>query len=347
MWFMNELSVITIQSEWLRAGGIFATFLIASVVISVVWNRIFSRLMAKTRSNVDDMVLEALRRLVVWGLIVAGGYFAFLEVSASQKGTIIWIMLGRGFTIAWVILVIATAIRLSSAFSLWRIDRANGADSIRDVTTRVHFIRKLLNAAVMVVGGLYVLTIAGVDISPIIAGGAFTGIIVGVALQDTLSNVFAGFFLNFDRPIKIGDFIRLDTDQEGYVEDIGWRYSRVRLLANNLLIIPNNKLSQSVITNYSLPNRSLSVSVPCTISHENDLDQVEAIAMEVAKQVQQSVDETDQTYQPQVRFKDFGTSSISLVTVLRSKEVGAQNRLKHQFIKDLHRAFCEAGIKLA
>ena len=342
------LGIVQIPPEWLRAGAIIGVFSIAALVVSLLWRRIFERLVAKTRSHLDDMILEAFRNLVVWGLIVAGGYYAFLEISIAQKNTVVWGMIGKGFTLAWIALAVATLMRIFNAFSRWRIDHAtaHGPEAIRDVVTRVTFVRKLLTVVVMFFAVLYALSVAGVDTSPLVAGGALGGIVIGIALQDTLSNVFAGFFLNIDRPIKIGDFIRLDTNQEGYVEDVGWRYSRVRLIGNNLLIIPNNKLSQSIITNFSLPSQAINVSVACNISYDSDLERVESIAEEVALRVQGSIDGEEGNWKPHVRFKEFGAATISMVTVLRSKEISSQNRIQHEFMKALHKAFTEADIKM-
>lgn len=201
-------------------------------------------------------------------------------------------------------------------------------------------------AVVFVVGAIYILSVAGVNISPILAGGALGGLVVGIALQDTLSNVFAGFFLNVDRPVKIGDFIKIEAGQEGFVEDVGWRHTKVRLWANNLLIIPNNKLSQSVITNFSLPDSPMSVYVDCGVSYESDLEHVEAVAVRVAQHVQETTDGGDPSWQPIVRFNDFADSAITFTTSLRSKSINSRLKIHHEFIKALHVAFRNEQIEI-
>src|SRR5437868_4076581 len=80
-----------------------------------------------------------------------------------------------------------------------------------------------------------------------------------LGLQDTLSNLFAGVHLLADRPIRVGDYVKIGDGVEGFVLDVGWRSTRVRLLHNNIVIVPNRTVAQSVITNYDMPERRLAV----------------------------------------------------------------------------------------
>lgn len=345
---LMSLGIIAVGSEWIRAGGIFLFFLVAAMIVAALWKPIFGRLVAKTTSTLDDMIVSRIRGPVIWALIVAGAYNAFLEISATQKQTVIWSMLGKAFTIVWILLAVVSINRIFNILSRWKIEQAAELEgqAYRDAATRINFFRKLLTGIAFFIGGLCVLSAAGVNTSPLVAGGAIGGIVIGIALQDTLSNVFAGFFLNIDRPVKIGDFVRLENNQEGFIEEVGWRYTKVRLYANNLIIIPNNKFSQSTITNFNLPSEALSIYIPCGVAYGSDLEHVEAVAIRIATQVQESVSGGDTSWQPLVRFKEFGPSAILFTTTLRAVEVDAQYRVQHQFIKELHRAFQEEGIEI-
>ena len=95
-----------------------------------------------------------------------------------------------------------------------------------------------------------------VDIRAILAALGVGGLAVALALQDTLSNLFAGFYVSVARQIRIGDFVKIDAGQSGYVQDIGWRSTTLRELGGSLIFIPNNKLAQSIVTNYHLPQSS-------------------------------------------------------------------------------------------
>ena len=108
------------------------------------------------------------------------------------------------------------------------------------------------------------------------------GLAVALALQDTLSNFFAGLHLLIEQPIRVGDFIKLETGQEGIVEDISWRTTRIRMPSNDLVILPNSKLTQSVVTNYSLPDPRRSTSLSVQVPPDTDVERVERLLVEEA-----------------------------------------------------------------
>lgn len=334
--------------EWLTAGAVFAGFLLAALLIAGFWRTVLSRWVSRTESNLDNLTAEALKNLVVWGIVLAGAYYAIRGLPSIRNDEVYGPLVGKIFGIGWALLAVSVAIRLVGAISYWNIGQAemHGEERVRDVTTRVVFVRKLFTAVALLLGGLYVLNIAGVDTSPLVAGGALGGLVIGLALQDTLSNVFAGFFLNIDRPAKIGDLIKLETGEEGFVEEVGWRYTKVRLWSNNLLILPNSKFSNSVITNYNLPVAPMSIYVECGVAYDSDLDHVERVALQVAGDIQSSEEGADGEWQPIVRFKEFADSSITFLTILRARDVLAQYRIHHEFIKRLHKAFNREGIEI-
>lgn len=86
---------------------------------------------------------------------------------------------------------------------------------------------------------------------------------IALALQDTLSNFFAGVYVRLDSPVRVGDYIRLDGGNEGFVVQIGWRSTRIRTLPNNIAVVPNAKLASAVITNYSMAEYQMSLSTSC------------------------------------------------------------------------------------
>ena len=93
---------------------------------------------------------------------------------------------------------------------------------------------------------------------------------VALALQETLSNLFAGLYLLADRPVSPGDYIKLDSGQEGYVMHIGWRSTTMRTQSNNIVFVPNSTMAKAVITNYSLPELMVSVTIPVRVAYGSD-----------------------------------------------------------------------------
>jgi small-conductance mechanosensitive channel len=115
----------------------------------------------------------------------------------------------------------------------------------------------------------------GVSLAPALTALGVGSLTLALALQDTLANFFAGVYLVVDKPVRPGDFIRVDPSFEGYVESIGWRSAHLRTLTNNLVIIPNSTLSKAVITNFTLPTPHVASSVRVDVSFSADLDKVE------------------------------------------------------------------------
>lgn len=209
----------------------------------------------------------------------------------------------------------------------------------------------LLNKAVNVI--IYVVAIAVIlgyfdfDITPLIAGVGLGALAIGLALQSTLSNFFAGVHLISDKPINVGDYIELDENTSGVIEDIGWRSTRIRTLTDNLLIIPNGKLAESNILNYSMPVKDFSIWVPCGVAYESDLKKVEKVTLEVAKYIQKTVDGAVKDFEPAFRYKEFGDSNINFIAVLRIEEPFKRFIVRNEFIKELKERFDKERIEIS
>ncbi len=205
---------------------------------------------------------------------------------------------------------------------------------------------QVVSVLVYVIGFLVALDKIGIAITPILTALGVGGLAVALALRDTLENLFAGFHVLIARQIKVGDYIRLQSGEEGFVEDITWRNTILRHPTNNLIIVPNSKLSTSIITNFHMPQPELNVIVPVGVSYESDLEKVERTTLEVARQVQREVEGGVPDFEPRVRYTSFGDFSINFNVILRAKDFESQHLLRHEFIKRLKRRYEEEGIRI-
>jgi len=209
-------------------------------------------------------------------------------------------------------------------------------------------LKKIILGFVYVIAGIYVINVIfGVEITPLVAGLGIAGLAVALALQDPLSNFFSGIFIIADGRIKIGDYIELNDKKEGYVEDIGWRSICIRTLGNNRIIIPNSKLSQSIITNYYNIEEQMNVLVSCGVSYNSDLKKVEGITVAVAKEVQQNVPGAVKNFEPFIRYKVFGESNINFDVYLRVEKFVDQYLVVHEFIKKLKERYDKEGVEIS
>ncbi|ENO16338.2 mechanosensitive ion channel family protein [Marinobacter nanhaiticus D15-8W] len=195
-------------------------------------------------------------------------------------------------------------------------------------------------------GLLVLLGTLGISITPIIASLGITSLAVALALQPTLENFFSGVQLVMDKPIRVGDFIELDSGEQGFVEKIGWRSTWIRMLPNNMVIMPNSALSQSKIINYYYPQKELSVPVEVGVHYDSDLDHVERVALEVAREVLRTHEWGVPEYNTFVLFHTFDNSSINFTVMLRAKEYFNRFWVKSAFMKLLHKRFAEEGITI-
>jgi small-conductance mechanosensitive channel len=148
------------------------------------------------------------------------------------------------------------------------------------------------------------------------------------------------------KPIRVGDFVELETGTRGTVEDIGWRSTRIRDLPNNLVIVPNARLVEMVLTNYSLPVPEQSLPVQVGVAYGSDLEHVERVTLEVAKEVLNEVPGAVAGFEPAFRYHTLADSAIELSAVLRVQQFSDRALVTHEFIKRLHRRFAEEGIEI-
>jgi small-conductance mechanosensitive channel len=264
-----------------------------------------------------------------------GIYFA-LEVSKLPEKTVyiagkVLLLLG----IFSIILVLANlAAKLIKTYS-GRFEIALPVTSLTQNITRV---------VIFGVGILIILNILGISITPILATLGVGGLAVALALQDTLSNLFAGCHIIVARQIKVGDYVKLDSGEEGYVTDITWRTTKIRMLPNNVVLVPNEKLAKAIVTNYYLPDKEMAVLVNVNVHYNSDLAKVEKVTCDVAKEVMQEVLGGVPEFQPFIRFHNFGEFSINFTVILRAKEFVDQYLIKHEFVKRLHQRYAQEGI---
>ncbi|HXV47362.1 MAG TPA: mechanosensitive ion channel family protein, partial [Candidatus Binatia bacterium] len=194
------------------------------------------------------------------------------------------------------------------------------------------------------VGAMLVLDNLGVSLTPLLTTLGIGSLAVAIALQDTLGNAFAGLHLKADRPIEVGQFVQLEGGDEGFVEKIGWRSTRIRMLANKSAVVPNSKLVQSTIINYDLPDPQVAVLVQVGVHYDSDLKKVERVTCEVGTEIMRTVSGAVPIFEPFIRYHTFNQSSIDFTVILRAQRFVDNYLIKHEFIKALQQRYREEGI---
>ena len=193
---------------------------------------------------------------------------------------------------------------------------------------------------------LVILDALDISITPMLTALGIGGLAVSLALKDTLTDVFAGLHILLSKKVQPGDFVILDSGEMGYIQNITWRNTKMLERTNNIINIPNTKLSNAIIKNYDSGDSSFSVKIPVGVGYDSDLDVVERVVMEVANDLHQSMDEMNKKAGPAFKFRGFGQSSIDFIVYFRGNKYGDQNPIIHEFVKKLHKRFNEEGIEI-
>jgi len=196
------------------------------------------------------------------------------------------------------------------------------------------------------IGLLIILQSQGISITPILTALGVGGLAVALALQNTLSNLFAGLQIISSGNFNRGDFIKLSTGEDGFIEDITWRSTTIRAALDHIIIVPNSKLADMTVSNYHLPQHEITFSVELGIGYESDLSLVENITKEVIKETLLESADGVKEFEPETSFTAFADSSIRLKAFLRVNNYPAQFQVRSAFIKKLHVRFAKAGIHI-
>lgn len=292
-----------------------------------------------TRSNtqIDDIVLAAVRPHVpIWFALL--GIFFGVRYPLAGSEVLTWIdRVVEGALILSVTLAIATMLNGFLTRSAERWGDAAASSSL---------VQNVVRIVVVLMGLLIIASNAGIAITPVLTALGVGSLAVALALQPTLANLFAGFQITLARKIKIGDYVELESGERGYVQDIDWRSTQIRELGNNVVLVPNSKLAELIVRNYSLPVTEQSVIIGVGVSYDSDLEHVERVTQEVARKTLADESGAVTEYEPAIRYNEFGDSSINFNVILRVNTFRDRYAVASEFIKRLHKRFNEEGIEI-
>ena len=340
MWYDN----ITDSSYFrpLLAVGIFTLFVIAAGVLHPILGFVIRRLQRRVPSGAATQVIRGMRNSAVLFLVLLGVYLSLTSLPDLEE----WRdELTKAWTVLAVLVISHALVNTGTAGINWYLQTvaprtASGFDD------RVFpILRRLLGVVIYGVAFLVLLDTLGLSISPLLGGLGITGLAVALALQPTLGNFFAGTYVMSDAAIRIGDYIELNGGPTGYVVEVGWRTTKVRTWLNNLVIIPNSVLADTIITNYQAPDPAINILITCGVSYDSDLAEVERVSLEVAREVLE-LPEAIKEVDPWFGYDGFGDSNIGFWIFFQAKDRIGSFVLTNEMIKRLHARFGQEGIEI-
>ncbi len=348
---LEDLPDITIGSvtlgtefwEVIFGLGTFLLFMVIAWIAHFMLNRVARNLTRKCQKQLGEKLVHATFRPIVALILIQGVFLATTYISVLDDWSD---KIATGWRVLFIIFVAVGGSQVVSEFLVWyaryRAPRGRAAIGRKLVSP----LRRFAVLGIYLLASLLVLDQLNISISPLIAGLGIGGIAVALALQPTLSNFFAGTYLVGDTVIMPGDFIEMENGMRGYVVEIGWRSTRLRTPFNNLVVIPNSRLADSILTNYYGPTMEIGVMVEAGVSYSSDLVHVERVAMEVAQQVIDDIPEADKKNPPWFGYEKFGESNIDFWIWVQATDRLSSFGMKTEIMKRLHSRFKLEGIEI-
>jgi small-conductance mechanosensitive channel len=291
------------------------------------------------RRNEDSLFLQAVRvPSMLWCVVL--GLFVALEMAdlPPRMASQIQIVLESAIILSVTITVAGVLGSIVAAAS----ERRALAVAVTGL------FRTAVRLTVLVIGGLVLLSSLGIAITPILTALGVGGLAIALALQDTLANLFAGLHLLADRPIRVGDYVRLSVENvEGHVLDVGWRSTRIRMLQNNVVVVPNKRVAESVITNFDLDETRTGISIRVAVGYDADPDQVERALVEEARAAVGQVPGLLGDPPPVARLiPGFGEYSLEFTLTCQTRRIVDQFLVQHELRKRILKRLRAEGIAI-
>ena len=310
------------------AGG-----LLAGLLAERILHPALTRFVRRTTFRWDDVFVDALRGLLLPWLALAGLLLAAPELGLTPEAA--------GKLRLFVLLAYAVSLTVFAARFA-----GNLVAALSDHVASTSILRNVVRLCVYIAGALILLDRLGIAIAPLLTVLGVGGLAISLALKDTLSNLFAGMQIVASRHVRVGDMIKLESGEEGIVTDIQWRVTTVRTPLNTLVVVPNARFAEAIVTNCSRPTPEVLVRVPFAVGHGNDLERVERLALESGRETLRASAAAAPDFEPFVRFADWNESSVGLILVLKVREPGLEAPIRLEAIKRLHKTLASEGVAL-
>jgi len=336
--FVGEVDV----RNALIAAAIFIGLTIVFWLVRAVIIVRLDSLAQRTSAQLDDTIVEAIKSIRPWVYMFVALYAAVSLYTLPQ-------VVDTAFTGLFLFTVVWQAIQIIGCFVRYAIKTFVEKDEDGDgqidpgAATTAEMLTLIIKLALWVVGGLFVLSNVGVEVTSLIAGLGIGGIAIAFALQGILSDLFASFSLYFDKPFRIGDFIVLGTDS-GTVERIGIKSTRIRTLQGEELVVSNAELTTARVQNFKKMEERRTVS-QFGITYETPQEKV-AMVNGIVERIFEDIDgaRLDRTH-----FKSFGDSALifEIVYYAETAEYREFMDMQQQLNFTLLERFAELGIDFA
>jgi small-conductance mechanosensitive channel len=305
--------------------------------LAYVVGKFFERATRRTSTELDDQLLSAARRPITYLLFLVGARWALarLDVSAAFAER-----LETGFYVAGLLIMALALMRAWGLLLAWYAHAPQLSEGIA-----VEFgplISKLGKIFIVLVAGIAIMNRLGINAASLVVSLGVGSLAVGLAAQDTLANMFAGFTLMLDRPFHIGDHIRLASGESGDVQAIGMRATRIKTGDDSILVVPNSLLVKERLVNISKPSRNLTTRVEVGVAYGTDL----ALAKQVLTEAVSAAPYVATERKAVPLITRFGEFAIHMAVIFWAKDYTQVGLAVSTVHEEIDRRFREHGIAI-
>ena len=344
MEYLKNIDWLAFADKLIMPVCILVVALFAGIALnSKLESSLAKRVKDDDESKIKNIFLNALKGLPISTCLIIGLYWIVNTADYLPEG-LVRIFSYLLFTVV-VITLTRVVERTLSGFISWKFSDSNDISSSSLLNT-------LFKIVVYASGALIIMQELGISIAPIVTAFGVGGMAIAFGGQDIAANVLSGLFLIFFKQVKINDVIKLNSGVEGRIIDINFRFTSI-MPANegSVIVVPNKDIAGSVMTNFSRPREDVGIVINIGVGYESDLDLVERVTVEVAKDIQQRFDDYDPNdaaskLHPAVLYQEFGESSINFWAVLHASVYTRQLKIKHEFIKAITKRYREENINI-
>jgi len=326
---------LTVTSQIIIPFAVIVGGIVLGIVLEILVVGELRKKVARSEDKASKVALMAFRYMMILSCSILGVYGS---IHLFPMNATLFNLLKKILHVLMIVTGTIIASRSAAAFINIYIEKTKVA--VAGFTIFINIIRLL----VYLIGFMTILDSIGVSIAPILTAMGVGGLAVALGLQSTLANLFSGLHIIASGKLRVGDYIKVSTGEEGYVSDMTWRETEIRTSLDNIIVIPNSKLASASVTNYTLPHKESFMIVQVGVSYDSDLKKVEAITVAVAKEVMREVPGGVPESEPLIQYSRFSDSRIEFSLQLRVRDYDSQSRIQHELIMRLHKKYEQEGI---
>ena len=326
-------------ASYIIAIFILVVFFVLAQITNFLFNKVFKVLTAKTKNDTDDKMMKILNMPIFYSVVLLGVYQSFSYIGVLAKYSDDFSRVIKSLVIIiWIYAVakLVNVVILGIGFKFAEKTKSTLDDELMPL------FQKLSSIIVYFAGIMFLLKMWNIDITPLLASAGIMGFVVAFAAQDTLSHLFGGISIYFDKPFRVGDRIQLESGEIGDVLEIGIRSTRIKTFDETVVILPNSKIANSKIINYNQPAAKIKEKIKIGVAYGSDINKVKKILLDIAE----NTEGVEKKPAPAVYFTDFLDHALEFVIVTWVDSPGEKFMVKTRINEEIYRRFNEEGIQI-